>query len=130
MKTHDREILIYYNSASSADKKTIAHAQGLAKHVTKYDYKDVSATSTSWKRILSSLNRHPKELMNKAHPYYQKHIRGREFDHEGWLNVIARNPELMRSPIAIKGRKVVLCENPTDVYKLIDNKNPRKAPNL
>jgi arsenate reductase len=61
---------------------------------------------------------HPKELMNKAHPYYQANIRGKEFTDEDWLNVIKYNPSLLKAPIAIRGDKAVLCTNATDIYKL------------
>ncbi|MBK8393330.1 MAG: hypothetical protein IPL23_30475 [Saprospiraceae bacterium] len=47
-------------------------------------------TSTAWKTILNQLNIHPKLLLNKAHPDYQNNLRGKEFDHEGWLNVISK----------------------------------------
>jgi len=118
MKTHQREILIYYNPDSSNDRKTVAHAQSLVPHVRTYSYDKAPSTGTSWQQILKSLDVHPKELLNKAHPYYQANIRGREFEEEDWLNVIKFNPSLLKAPIAIRGNKAILCISATDVYKL------------
>ncbi len=118
MKTHQREILIYYNPESSNDKKTVAHAQGLVPHVRTYSFEKAPSTGTSWRQIVRSLDMHPKELMNKAHPYYQAEIRGKEFNDEDWLNVIKYNPAILKAPIAIRGQKAVLCTSATDVYKL------------
>ena len=118
MKTHQREILIYYNHDSSNDRKTVAHAQGVVNHVKAYSYKQAPSTNTSWQQILQALGMHPKELLNKAHPYYQENIRGREFDKESWLNVLKYNPELIKAPIAIRGERAILCTNSTDIYKL------------
>ena len=70
--------------------------------------------------ILRALDAHPKELLNKAHPFYQRHIRGREFDKTSWLNVLARNPELIKAPIAIRGNRAVICTQPTDIYQLME----------
>jgi len=67
---------------------------------------------------------HPKDLMNKAHPYYQKHIRGREFDKESWLKIIQYNPDLIKAPIAMRGNRAILCTNPTDIYKLMEPSSP------
>lgn len=120
MKTHNREILIYYNPESSPDRKTVAYAQSVVAHVKSYSFEKNPSSSSSWQMILKSLGRHPKELMNKAHPYYQQHIRGREFDEESWINVLQRNPQLLRAPIAIRGNKAILCESPTDIYKLVE----------
>ncbi len=124
MRTHHREILIYYNPESSNDKKTVAHAQSLAPHVKTYSFDKAPSTGTSWQQIINRLNLRPKDLLNRAHPYYQAHIRGRDFDEEGWLNVIKHNPALIKAPIAIKGNKAVLCTSATDIYKLMKSEDP------
>ena len=118
MKTNPREIIIYYNPESSRDKKTVAHAKGLVPHLRTYAFGQTPSTTTSWQTILKSLDMHPKELLNKADPYYQAHLRGKEFDEESWLNVITRNPNLIKAPIALRGRKAILCNSAPDVYKL------------
>ena len=101
MRTHHREILIYFNPESSNDRKTVAHAQSLVPHVRTYSYEKAPSTGTSWQQIIKSLDLHPKDLMNKAHPYYQANIRGREFNEEDWVNVIKFNPAILKAPIAI-----------------------------
>lgn len=118
MKTNKREILIYYDPSSSNGRKTVAHAQSLSSHVRTYSFDKAPSSSTSWRQILRALDLHPKELMNKAHPYYQANIRGREFDDEDWLNVIRYNPSLLRAPIAIRGEQAVLCTSATEIHKL------------
>ncbi len=124
MKTHQKEILIYYNPESNSDRKTVAHAQSMTKHIKSFSYNKTPSTGASWQQILKSLDMHPKEILNKAHPYYQKHIRGREFDKESWIKVIRYNPDLIKAPIAIRGSRAILCSNPTDIYKLIEQKAP------
>lgn len=118
MKVHKKEILIYYNPESSNDKKTVAYARSMSNHVTAYPFDNIPTMGRIWRKILDMLDLHPKELMNKAIPYYQRHIRGREFDEEGWLKVLIRNPYLLKAPIAIKGNQAVLCTNAMDIYKL------------
>lgn len=124
MKTHQREILIYYNPESSSDRKTVAYANSMVSHIKSYSFKQSPSTGTSWQQILKSLSLDPKEVLNKAHPYYQAHIRGREFDDEGWVKVLKNNPELIKAPIAIRGNKAILCNTPTDIYKLTDRTPP------
>lgn len=118
MKTHPREILLYYNEDSTSDRKVLAHAKSTGFKVRSYNHNQAPSTTTSWKTILESLKIHPKELLNKADPFYQSNLRGKEYDTEDWLNVIINNPNLMKSPIAIKGNKAILCLTPTDIYKL------------
>lgn len=118
MKTHQREILIYYNPESNSDRRTIAHAQSVVPHVRTYAFGKTPSTTTSWQTILNALKLHPKEILNKANPYYQKHIRGKEFDEESWVNILRHNTTLIKAPIAIRGQRAILCSSPTDIYKL------------
>lgn len=118
MKTHQREILIYYNPESSNDRKTVAHAQSLAPHIRTFAFEKAPSTGTSWQQIISALALHPKDLMNKAHPYYQKNIRGKSFNDQDWLNVLMHNPYLLKAPIAMRGDKAILCSSATDIYRL------------
>ncbi len=120
MKTHPREILIYYNPDSSSDRKTVAFAKSISRHVRAYAYSQAPSSPTSWQQILKAVGLHPKELLNKAHPYYQAHIRGRDFDEECWVKIIMRNPDLLKAPIAIRGSRAIQCCAPADIFKLTD----------
>ncbi|RMG82571.1 MAG: glutaredoxin [Bacteroidetes bacterium] len=124
MKTNKREILIYYNPESSNDRKTVALAQSVVSHVRSFAFDKAPSNGTSWQQILSALGLHPKELLNKAHPYYRAHIKGCEFDDECWIKVLQKNPDLIKAPIAIRGNKAVLCTSATDIYKLMDEAVP------
>ena len=118
MKTNAREIQLYYNPENSSDRACAAHARSMATHVKTYAFAQTPSTTTSWRHILKSLDAHPKDLLDKSNPYYQQHIRGREFTMQGWLDIIRRNPNLLKSPIAMRGDRAVLCERPTDIYRL------------
>jgi arsenate reductase-like glutaredoxin family protein len=49
----------------------------------------------------------------------------RTFDEKDWLTVIANNPDLIKAPIAVRGRRAILCSSPTDIYKLTAPSAPR-----
>jgi len=120
MKTNDREILLYFDSQSSPHRKTVAYAKSIVSHVKTYEFSQTPSTGVSWRQILKAMNKHPKELLNKALPEYQKTIKGREFTMEGWLKVLKYNTHLLKAPIAVRGNKAILCESPTDIFKLHD----------
>lgn len=110
---------MYYNEGSRTDRMTLAYAQSVVSHIKSYTFEKAASTVTTWQQILQALALHPKELLNKAHPYYQENIRGRDFEEPDWINVLKFNPELIRGPIAIRGDKAVFCLTPTDIFKLI-----------
>ncbi len=118
MTTHENEIMVYYNPKSSRGKKVLALARTVSKNVKEVEYHKTPITPTMWHRLLSRLELRPKDLLNRADPYYQANIRGRDFDEEGWLNILIRNPNLIKAPIVVQGRSAVLCNNPSDIYRL------------
>ena len=108
MKVKKREIEIYYSPKSVSDRRTIAYAQSLSPHIKSYSYDKLKFTSTKWYNIINKLDVDPKKLFNKALPEYQKNIKGKDLDMEGWINVIQRNKHLLKAPIAMRGQLVVL----------------------
>ncbi len=118
MRTHEREILIYYNPQASSHKKVLALARSMGIPVRAYTFEQAPSTTTSWQQIIRALDMHPKSLLNKADPYYQENIRGCDFSEECWLNIISKNPNLIKAPIALRGTRAVLCEQGSEIYAL------------
>lgn len=119
MKTNENELMILYDSASNLGKKTLAYAHTISKNVKCWDYSLLPLTATLWRQLLDMLQMHPKELLDKSHPYYQSHIKGHDFDEEGWLNVLRRNTFLIKSPIVVKGAKALLCSTPETIFTIM-----------
>jgi len=115
MKKNENEILVYYDRENSQAKKVLAYARSMSLHVHEVEYHKTKFTPTMWRQLLVRLDMKPKHLLNKAHPYYQLNVAGRDFSEEDWLNVLIRNPDLIKAPIVVKGTKVILANNPQDV---------------
>ncbi len=124
MITNKREMLLFYNPDLSSHRKTVAYAQSVCHFVKAYTFRDSHATDTNWCRILEALDIPPKELLNKADPYYQANLRGRDFDLIDWCHVLRKNPDLIKAPIAVRGDKAILCVNPKDILRLADHPEP------
>lgn len=118
VQTHVNEVMIYYDHRSSNAKKVLAMARTVSPHVRELEYHKSPLTNTLLRDLLKKLNLRPKDILNRAHPFYQQNIAGKEFNMEGWLNIISHNPDLIKSAIAVKGKKAVLCTNPTDILRL------------
>lgn len=119
-KSHvsESEILLYLKSDCSKSKKVLAYAKSLSNNVNTVNLSKTKGTGTIWQSIMSKLDVSPKQLLDKSKPFYQENIRGRDFEDRDWTFLLMNNPELLRSPIAIKGDKAMILDNPTDIYKL------------
>lgn len=118
MKMHPNELFFYYNPSHSVDKQVRAYAHSVANHVNEINMDKEKITTTSWRSILDKLELRPKDLLNRAHPDYQKHIAGKNWDDESWLQILVRYPHLIKAPIAIMKNKAVLCTSPNQILKL------------
>ena len=125
MQFHQNELFIYFDPNSSTGKKTRAYASSISKNVNALDSNKIKLTATLWKEIVNMLKLRPKDLMNRSHREYQEKIRGNTFTMTGWLEILAKNPQLLKAPIAIYHNKAIMCERPTDILSL-DEKSQRE----
>jgi arsenate reductase len=116
--TSNSEIQLYLKSDCSKSKKVLAYAKSMSNNINAINIEQTKGTGTIWQTILSKLDKSPKELLDKSKPYYQENIRGRDFEMRDWTYLLMNNPDLVRGPIAIRGDKAMLIDNPTDIYKI------------
>lgn len=118
MKIHPTELYFYHNSSQLNVKQTLAYAKSITRFVNEIDVVKEKVTTTQWNSLLLKLNLRAKDLLNRSHPDYQNLIAGKNWDEDSWLQILARYPHLIKSPIAIFRDKAILCNTPTDILKL------------
>ena len=115
MKIHPSELYFYHSSNQLGDKQTKAYAKSLTRFVNEIDLNHEKLTATQWDQLLLKLNLRAKDLLNRAHPDYQRLIAGKDWDEEGWLNILINHPYLVKAPIILFRDKAILCITPTDI---------------
>lgn len=118
MKTHPSELYFYYSPTQLVDKQTLAYAKSISQFINTIDLSKEKLTATQWNSLLIKLNLRAKDLLNRAHPDYQRFIAGKNWDEESWLNILIKSPNLIKAPIASLRGSAVLCITPTDILKL------------
>lgn len=119
MKTHPLEIQVYYNDETRNGKQIIAYANSISRYIKEYPFTKANLTPMQWRSLLSSMNVEPKKIFNKAHPEYQEKISGKNFDDDGWLNVLSHHTHLIDGAIVVKGKKTIYCKSPTDIFRIL-----------
>ncbi len=120
--------MILYDSASQLGRRTLAYAHTISPNVKSWDYSLLPFTGDMWQQLLGMLQLHPKELLDKSHPYYQTHIQGRDFDQDGWLNMLRQNTFLIKWPILVKGDKAIMCTTPESICAILQGAAQFKNP--
>lgn len=118
MQFHPNELFLLYNPQSSKGRQTRAMALSINDHIHEVDALHEKMGPTYWKEVINLLGMDPKELLDKSHPDYRSKVAGNAYTMNGWLDVLMHYPQLLKGPIAIFNGKAVLCQKPTDVFKL------------
>ncbi len=118
MHLNSNELTILYNEGNERDKKTLSYAYTITDKINKQELSSVKVSSTLFQVFVDKLNEDPKRLINKADPYYQANIRGKDFSVAEWFDLLSNHPSLLKAPIAMYHNKAIVCITPTDILKL------------
>jgi arsenate reductase len=118
MQFHPNELFLLYNPQSNSGKQTKAMAKDICSNIIEIDALHEKLIPTYWKEVVTMLGMSPSELLDKSHPDYASKVGDNSYTMEGWLEVLARNPQLLKAPIAIYNKRAIFCETPTDIMKL------------
>ena len=116
--TSDRMITLFYNSNSSRAKQTLAFARAEGLPMEEIDLTKTPLTGTQIAELADRLDLEVRDLVNQKHPSYRQHFEPHDFSSEDWIKMIQKNPEVMKQPIALRGKRTILVETPTDIIKI------------
>ena len=118
MYLNKNELTLVYNGSLHKGKQTLAFAQSISPKVNKQDFSTVQVSQNLFCVILDKFNINIKDLINRADPYYQEHLRNKKFANAEWFYIIKNRPELFVHPIGMYQGKGVVCQTPTDILKI------------
>lgn len=116
--TSDRQITLFYSSKSVRAKQTLAYAKAEGLPIRDIDILKTKLTGTQIAELAERLHIEIKDLVNQEHPAYTSCFEHHDFSSEDWIKMIRSNPEIMKQPIALRGKITILVETPTDIIKI------------
>lgn len=116
--TSERQITLYYSSRSTRAKQTLAYAKAEGLPIFEIDILKVPLTGTQIAELADKLNIEVKDLVNQEHPAYKARFEPHELSSDDWIKLIRHNPEIMKQPIALRGKLSILVETPSDIIKI------------
>jgi len=116
--TSDRQITLFYNSKSKRAKQTLAYPKSEGWPIQEIDILKTRLTGTQIAELADRLDIEVKDLVNQNHPAYASKFEPHEFSSEDWIKMIRHYPEIMKQPIALRGKITILVETPTDILRI------------
>jgi arsenate reductase (glutaredoxin) len=118
MENKENEIILYFDPREKKGHNTLMLAKTLTKHIKEIEIAKEPPTETQLKEILQILKVDIRTLINQDNALFKSKFINADLDEAGWLTALVKNPELIRTPIAIKGKRGVVVETPSDVLGL------------
>jgi arsenate reductase-like glutaredoxin family protein len=118
----NRELKLYYHPDSRIAKQSIAIAEATKAQKVLVNLAEVKVTETQWGELSRLLNKQPSELINTDHPFIKKTLSDHpKLDENQALKILAKNPEVLMHPIAMRGEKVIEVKGINDLMALQEN---------
>jgi arsenate reductase len=130
MQFHPNELFLIYNPGTTIGKQTRAIAMDICSHLNEVSITTEKLSPTYWKEVVNMLGMSPHELLDQTHPDYQQKVGDNTYTMDGWLEVLVHNAQLVKSPIAIFRGEAVVCNTPTDIFKLKPRAEEKPMPHL
>lgn len=118
MNTDEKQITLLYRESSFEDKKVLAMARDNNIPVLEVDIEKDHPTGTQLLEIADEMKLEISDLVRKEHPDFQEHYSADNLDSEDWIKIIRHNPKLLKTPIAMRGKNVMLIKTPTDILQI------------
>lgn len=118
MHFNHNELVLIYNAKDPKGKRVLAYASALSPRINRQDLCSVNVSATLFEKAVVNLGVSPKELINRADHQYQEKWRGTQLSTRNWFELLKRQPEMLRAPIAMYKGKTVLCDSEADILKL------------
>lgn len=118
MEFNEREVVIFYKPEIKKDSNTYAMAKQITEHIRDVNVLKEPITPTQLKEIVDLLEVGVDQLIEKESEIYKKQFEDKVFDEMQWIEVLVRNPDMLKTPIVFKGKKGIIIETPSNVLQL------------
>lgn len=116
--TNDRQITLYCIEHTVMAKQTLAYAVDEGISVFVIDLSKTPITGSQIIEIATRLRMEVKDLINSNDELFVAQLDVPNLSTDDWIKMIHHNPEIIKHPIAIRGRKTIFVEKPTDIIYL------------
>lgn len=118
MEFNHKEIILLLSGNEFLNEQVEAHARALSTPVNVQKQAEFEVSSTIYHLVLENSDRDPKNLVDHTAPEYKEEVQGKELGGSEWAKLLQKHPELLLTPIALKGERVVICDAPSKIQEL------------
>ena len=115
----EKQITIFLDPDSYKGKLTIAYAKAHNIPISVQNIIKDPMTKSQLTDIVKRKGLTLDQIADTENPkYLDKFGNKKDFENEDWLSILIKNPELIKNPISLKGKNIMVIETPSDILML------------
>lgn len=118
LATSEREIVLFYNPDTPVARNVLGYVATEGLPVREIDVMKTPLTGVQLEEIADLLSVTIEGLVNKNHDDYPEDMQDANFDDSDWIHFLQKNPQFLRQPIAIRGKKAIFAETASLLSRL------------
>lgn len=104
-------IKIYHNPRCRKSRAGLEYLKTNNKEFEIVEYLNQPLTVEELSKLLKKLNVPVQDLVRKQEAYYKSDLKGKTLTEQQWLEILVKNPKLIRRPIIETERKAIIAED-------------------
>lgn len=118
MEISHNEVILLLSGNEFLNEQVEAHSRSMSIPVNVQKQAEFEVSSTIYSLILENSDHDPRELLDNTKPEYKQEVEGKELNETAWAQILQKHPELLETPIAVRGERVVICDSPSKIHEL------------
>jgi arsenate reductase (glutaredoxin) len=116
----DKEITLIYNSEEHIGRQILAYAQIENIPIHDIDLAHMKLSTTHWAELAFRMGINVRDLVNtEGANFLQKFGRMDQLSDDDWLKLLVHNPSILKAPIVMKGKKIIMMSNPQEMLYFV-----------
>lgn len=112
-------IKIYHNPRCRKSREGLKYleAKGIQPDIIQYMNSPLSEEEV--KGLLGMLNLKPIDLVRTQEEMYRKELRNKSLSDKEWVEILSKNPQLIKRPIVVKDHKAAMGDPPRNIDNVL-----------
>jgi len=112
-------IKIYHNPRCKKSCAGLAYLQTKTSDFTIVKYMDNGITPDEIREIMIKSSLRPLDLIRTQEELYKKDLKNKNLSDEQWIEILSKNPRLLKRPIVVTDTRAVFAQPVTEIDKIL-----------
>jgi len=112
-------IKIYHNPRCKKSCAGLAYLQTKTSDFTIVKYMDNGITPDEIREIMVKSGLRPLDLIRTQEELYKKELKNKNFSDDQWIEILSKNPRLLKRPIVVTDNRAVIAQPVTEIDKIL-----------